>query len=359
MATAASSTASLAMAPAYEMSMHCSTVSVQPKEVTYQITATTNIPSYKRNRYNFSRSHSEIERLASAFQVVFPEVIVPAPAPRSLDGSFMAETVNRFLDRVSRHPLLRTAECLQMFIESQFEYVPTQTSTLKKGSSSTFRFGKPITSTTRDDPFFEFARSETAGVELHITNMLKANGDKIVKFEREQAKASGEVGQRLVGLVGESGDPLGSVLRRMAKCFQVSEDATYAANTFNDAITHGIRSTDSAQSTLQNRINALNLYTESCKSTSKKVQALEKLKAGSSIRQDKVDAALEELNEAKKVEASHRELLKRLTDSIRGEYELYDRQFQSDMEIYLKVYAERQLDFARQMKKAFDISLPS
>ena len=68
---------------------------------------------------------------------------------------------------------------------------------------------------------------------------------------------------------------------------------------------------------------------------------------------------MEELNEAKKVEAQHRELLKRLTEGIRGEYARFDTHFQTDLELYLKNYAERQLAYAKSMKVVFDVTIPA
>ncbi|TPX43159.1 hypothetical protein SeMB42_g04837 [Synchytrium endobioticum] len=368
MASVATSSASATVVSAaptnmYDMRVLVTTINVKANDATYQLSATTNIPTYIRTRYAFQRTHAEVERLASALQTAYSDVIVPAPPPPSADPSFLAESVNRFLDRICNHHQLRTSEALKTFIESQFEFVSHQP--LLRKAPSTFRFSKMgiATQNTRDDPFFEFARSEVAGIETHIYNMIKLNLDKIVKFEKDQAKSSNEVASKLIGLCTE-GDALAGVLKKVAKCFQMADDvgskqASYLSNTFNDSFTHCLRSVESAQITLQNRLNALNSYTEACKATSKKIQALEKLKAASTIKQDKVDAALGELDDAKKVEMQHRELLKRMTDSIKVEYTTFDAQFQTDMAMYLKNYAERQLAFARNMKAAFDVTIPA
>jgi hypothetical protein len=50
---------------------------------------------------------------------------------------------------------------------------------------------------------------------------------------------------------------------------------------------------------LESRISALNNYETSCKATQKKVVAIEKLKSSSNIKQDKVEAALDELTEVR------------------------------------------------------------
>lgn len=84
-------------------------------------------------------------------------------------------------------------------------------------------------------------------------------------------------------------------------------------------------------------------YDYACKRTQRKLQSMNSLKSSQTIKQEKVDAAIEEVESAKKLEEESREALRTTNDRIRSSYSLFQSYRESDATEQITSYAKKQL----------------
>ncbi|KAJ3210275.1 Vacuolar protein sorting-associated protein 17 [Dinochytrium kinnereticum] len=295
-----------------------------------QIVANTDIPTYSRPKYSITRTHAELERLTSYIQNHFPELISPIPPAKTLEITTYVKAVDLFLKRVAENGALRESEGVRLFFDSEFQFTPPAPPPGSKRTSVFNLFAVAAPKVQEVDPFFDNAKAEATGVEANMAVVAKSV-EKAGKVERAYATTCVDVCSRLLNLGDEEPEQISSSLKKLAKHFQLLETAY------------------SSQVALNNRVNVLSDYEASCKSTQRKIQVIEKLKASSSIRQDKVDSALEDLTEAKRTEATNRELLKKMGENVKAEYQLYSKRHNEDLLQQLNEYVARQLHYNAQI----------
>ncbi|KAJ3106837.1 Vacuolar protein sorting-associated protein 17 [Phlyctochytrium planicorne] len=317
-----------------------------------QISAMTNIPTYGRTKYNITRSHAELERLSGHIQSRYPEYISPIPPSKTLEVTLYVKAVEVFLQRIASNRTLRESDGVRLFFDSEFQYTPPVVQAPKQKSVFNL-FGSVATKAPEIDPFFDHAKNEAAGIETNMSTVAKTV-EKAGKAEKAYASACLDVCARLVTVADEEPEPISSNLKKLSKHFQLMESgyssqAAYSLAIFNQYCDYHARSAQAATYSLNNRANALVDYDAACKATAKKLQTIEKLKASSSIRQDKVELALEELSEAKHNESVSRELVKKLGENVKYEYQLYSKRHQEDLTQQLDEYVARQLHYNSQI----------
>ncbi|KAJ3285774.1 Vacuolar protein sorting-associated protein 17 [Borealophlyctis nickersoniae] len=328
----------------------------------FKLSVSTNLPDV-RPRPNLTRDSSELDRLYQYLENSFPEYITPPPPPpKSQDVAFLSRSTQVFLDRITEHAVLRRSEGVRLFVESEFGFLaPSSTANNKKNAG----FMKSLISSTpaKDvDVFFDHAKDDTAAFKNGMMAFGRVN-DKISKLEREVGKATGEVGTQAGSLSLDTKGSLAGLLRKASKGFQLSEDAllrqsAYSSGEFNDECSMFIKGALSAQAALNHRLGILSDYELACKATQKRLQVLEKLKSSSTIQSTKVDAAMADLADAKRLENDTRDSLKRANDILKEEYKAYSERREADMVSFLARYVEKQIEVGQMQMRAWQGILP-
>ncbi|KAL2914569.1 hypothetical protein HK105_205920 [Polyrhizophydium stewartii] len=390
--------------------MAAAAVAVRPADpalgdVAVAVSMTTNLPQYARHTCSPTRSLAEFDRLHLHLMRTVPSCIAPAAPPRSASHELVLAAADAFLRRIAAHPVLRVADATRAFFESEFVFVPpaldptahgaaspsaaasalalapsggvsppsaaataaaiaagiaaphqipsASPAAARRSRTSLFSFGSSSSSPKEVDIYFENARKDVDACETHVSAMGRIN-EKICNIARDLAKSSADVSSRLASMSLDKPPALAVPLRKMSKCFAAQDQITasevsYRSTIFNDKCLLLLRANMGAQWSLDSRTGALTSYEAACKATQKKVQTIERLRASSSIRQDKVDAALDELAEAKRVEADCRETFKHASDELRKEFDRHRAERADDMEAMLDEYVRRQIDANRQL----------
>ncbi|EGF81589.1 hypothetical protein BATDEDRAFT_87677 [Batrachochytrium dendrobatidis JAM81] len=329
-------------------------------DISVLLSVSTNLPQYARKNYSLTRTLSEFDRLHLHLMNTSPEYIGPAAPPKSANLELVRTALERFLLRLSRHEQLRIADGTRLFIESEFIFAPAQSPPVVrrvKEQKSLFSFAL-ATEAKEIDVYFENAKQEIQACEAYFSAIGRIN-EKIAIVLSDIGRSSVDVSYKLA-TVGIDQIPVAAVpFQKTAKCFAVEDEVlanelhmlqiNYRQNVLNDQCLLLLRSNMGAQTSLNHRSSALVSYEASCKNTQKKMQAMERLRTSSSIRQDKVDAALDELADAKRTESDCRDTFKRLSDSLRKEYTRHISERATDLSSILDDYVQHQLDFSKQL----------
>ncbi|KAH6565528.1 hypothetical protein BASA50_003623 [Batrachochytrium salamandrivorans] len=323
-------------------------------DISALLVVSTNLPQYLRRNYSLTRTLAEFNRLHLHLMHTNSEYIGPAPPPKSTNLEFVRTTLERFLYRLSKHEHLRIVDGTRSFIESEFVFAPPQSPTVPRHVTqqrSLFSFSQ--TQETKEiDVFFEDAKQEVSAYEAYFSAIGRIN-EKIALISRDICRSSLDVSSKLADVGLDQIPSVGVSFRKIAKCFAVDDevlanDIQYRQSVFNDQCLLFLRSNFGAQTSLNNRLKSLVSYEGSCKNTQKKMQAIERLRTSSSIRQDKVDTALEDLADAKRTESDCRETFKHVSDSLRKEYGRHRVERTNDLCGILDDYVRQQLEVSKQ-----------
>lgn len=165
------------------------------KDGMFLLSVQTNLPRYKRQSYtNVTRSYLEFARLREHLLAEHPETIVPVlPPERSLNNAADLQSMRIFLDRISRHSVLSQDYELQMFIESEFGFLPPARSKkilggflnigVKRFSSGSGVGSGSILSLGDTDDEFEEERASALKAESKLQAVIK-NLDKEIRARR-------------------------------------------------------------------------------------------------------------------------------------------------------------------------------
>lgn len=119
------------------------------------------------------------------------------------------------------------------------------------------------------------------------------------------ANAHAEMGNKLVNIATtEAHPPLGNALRKLGRTWHSVADLDNAQAIsecviLGDSLGYQGMNARSAKETLQMRTGVLEEYQAAVKTTISKRRQIERMKASSNIRGDRVDEALEEINEVR------------------------------------------------------------
>lgn len=252
-----------------------------------------------------------------------PQTIVPAlplaqtSAPTDEEDDRLVKIMlQRWMTRVSEDPILIQDEDLRSFIESDFGYQPTPR--LRRKTSSGFgliRRGVPD-----EDEELQRARFELTKLEGQFFETAKAV-DKLALTRKGKtafylfplsslisdasalATAHAEMGNKLINVATtEAHPPLGNALRKIGRTWHSLADLDHAQSIsecviLGDSLGYQGMNARSAKETLQMRTGVLEEYQAAVKTTISKRRQIERLKASSNIRPDRVDEALEDMEE--------------------------------------------------------------
>ncbi|KAI0796965.1 Vps5 C terminal like-domain-containing protein [Abortiporus biennis] len=281
------------------------------RDILVKFDAQTNLSNFTGTTYrNVSRSYTEFQQFYETIILNNPQTIIPAlplaqtSAPTDEeDDRLVRIMLQRWLSRICEDPILISEEEVRSFIESDFGYQPTP-NTRRKASSgfSLIRRGVPD-----EDEELQKARFELTKLETQFFDAAKAI-DRLAKARRSMANVRAEMGNKLVNVATtEAHPPLGNAMRKIGRAYHSLSDLDQAQAIsecviVGDSLGYQGLNARSAKETLQQRTAVLEEYQAAVKMTISKRRNIERLRASSNIRPEKVDEALQDLDEADKYE---------------------------------------------------------
>jgi PX domain/Vps5 C terminal like len=291
----------------------------------------TNLSNFTGTAYrNVSRSYVEFQQLYDALTHNNPQTIVPAlplaqtSAPTDEEDDRLVKIMlQRWFTRVCEDMVLVYDEELRSFVESDFGYQPTPRPKRKTSSGfSLIRRHVPD-----EDEELQRARFELTKLEGQFFDSAKALdrvsfvrkgklsfdhlmvplffAHKFIYFLSYSALsvAHAEMGNKLVNVATtEPHPPIANALRKLGRTWHTLADLDQAQAIsecviLSDTLGYQGLNSRSAKETLQQRTAVLEEYQAAVKSAISKRRHIERLKASSNIRPEKVDEALEDLEE--------------------------------------------------------------
>lgn len=226
--------------------------------------------------------------------------------------------LQRWITRVCEDPILLYDEDLRSFVESDFGYQPTPRPRRKTSSG----FGLMKRGVPDEDEELQRARFELTKLEGQFFETAKAV-DKLALARKcmyirivsrsplthhSQLALSivhAEMGNKLISVATtEAHPPLGNALRKLGRTWHSLADLDQAQAIsecviLGDSLGYQGLNARSAKETLQQRTGVLEEYQSAVKTTISKRRHIERLKASSNIRPERVDEALEEMEEVR------------------------------------------------------------
>ncbi|KAI0254851.1 Vps5 C terminal like-domain-containing protein [Lactifluus subvellereus] len=291
------------------------------RDILVRFDAQTNLSNFTGTAYrNVSRSYLEFQQLYDALTHNNPQTIVPAlplaqtSAPTDEEDDRLVKIMlQRWFTRVCEDMILVYDEELRSFIENDFGYQPTPRPKRKTSSGfSLIRRHVPD-----EDEELQRARFELTKMEGQFFDAAKAL-DRVSLTRKSLSVAHAEMGNKLVNVATtEAHPPIANALRKLGRTWHTLADLDQAhaiseCVILSDSLGYQGLNARSAKETLQQRTAVLEEYQAAVKSAISKRRNIERLKASANIRPERVDEALEDLEEANKYE----QILVRRADGI-------------------------------------------
>jgi hypothetical protein len=288
----------------------------------------TNLSNFTGTAYrNVSRSYVEFQQLYDALTHNNPQTIIPAlplaqtSAPTDEEDDRLVKILlQRWFTRVCEDMILVYDEELRSFVESDFGYQPTPRPKRKTSSGfSLMRRHVPD-----EDEELQRARFELTKLEGQFFDSAKAL-DRVSVVRKctlsysyciticsnirffppysALSAAHAEMGNKLVNVaVTETHPPIANTMRKLGRTWHTLADLDQAQAIsecviLSDTLGYQGLNARSAKETLQQRTAVLEEYQAAVKSAISKRRHIERLKASANIRPEKVDEALEDLEE--------------------------------------------------------------
>ncbi|KAI9088351.1 Vps5 C-terminal, partial [Phlyctochytrium arcticum] len=187
-------------------------------------------------------------------------------------------------------------------------------------------------------------------------------GDKVARLDTELAKDCEQVSSHMNAFALVEDKSVISACKRLGRAFAASgnlhtEQATFLSGSFVEECKKCLKDTQTAQAALDHRFATLQEYDSSCKLTQRKLVALDKIRSSSNIRQDKVDAALEDLQEAKEEESKGRRSFRTISEVLRPEFEKHLEQQEKDIQVVIDQYVNEQIQHSTRQLEVFKAAL--
>ncbi|KAF9247413.1 Vps5 C terminal like-domain-containing protein [Melanogaster broomeanus] len=281
------------------------------RDILFKFDAQTNLTNFSGTAYrNVSRSYVEFQQFYDALINNCPHTIIPAlplaqtSAPTDEeDDRLVRVMLQRWLTRICEDPIVMHDEDLRSFIESDFGYQPMPRPRRKTGSG----FGLMRRGVPDEDEGLQRARFELTKLETQFFDAAKAI-DKVAMTRRSLSTTHAEMGNKLVSVAStEAHPPLANALQKLGRAWHTLADLDQAQSisecvVIGDTFGYQGMNARSAKEALLQRAGVLEEYQAAVKATISKRRAIERLKASGNIRPERVDDALEEMEEANKYE---------------------------------------------------------
>ncbi|KAF9205213.1 Stress-70 protein, mitochondrial [Haplosporangium sp. Z 27] len=330
------------------------------KDGMFTISVQTNMPRYKRRSYqNVTRSYLEFTRLREHLIAEHPEVIVPVlPPERSLVSASDIQLMRMFVERVGRHPILSQDHELQMFIESEFGFLPPAKPSkilgkflnisVKRFSSS----GNTAPSLGDTDDEFEEERVVAAKVDSRLQVLMKCL-DREIKSRRDLSSKESELATlSSTWAASEESPELSRTFKILAKPLDGMSKASKAqvggdATVLGSYLEYKLQHVQTLSGALDYRLSVLGDYDSAIKSTESKRKTMERLRSSTNINPEKVTDSIDDLEDATLFEGNMKKRLEQISSVLAKDLEGYKQQSQEDLLRVLKQYSQRQIGFER------------
>ncbi|PYH99011.1 vacuolar protein sorting-associated protein Vps17 [Aspergillus ellipticus CBS 707.79] len=320
----------------------------------------TNIPKFRTTQYrDVRRTHGEFVKLAEHLLSANPETFVPAvPSPLTPAGAGTEEdeiriksSMQRWLNVVLGNEVLTHDDEVVLFVESDFGYSPVVR--MKQPATGVRRkVLKQFAPPPDDTPELQNARPT---VKMFYLGTMDAGHkvDRVVKARRGLGLAESDFGVKLGQMhVQETHPGLGNAYRKLGKVIQSVGDfhavqATAEATTLGDPLSYHSSDAFIVKETLTNRHILLRELIQAQQATRSKRAAADRLKTSSSVRPDKVDEAINSLDEAQGHEDYLTKRTQRVTSNLLQEKQRWFERTSNDMLASLREYTLRQIEAER------------
>ncbi|KAL5342878.1 Vps5 C terminal like-domain-containing protein [Aspergillus crustosus] len=320
----------------------------------------TNIPKFRTTQYrDVRRTHTEFTKLADHLISANPEALVPAvPPPLTPAGAGTDEdefrvksSLQRWLNVILSNEVLIQDDEIVFFVESDFGYSPVVR--MKQPATGVRRkVLKQFAPPPDDTPELQNARPV---VKMFYLASMDAGHkvDRVVKARRGLGLAESEFGVKIGALhVQETHPGLSNAYRKLGKVIQTVGDyhavqATAEATTLGDPLSYHSSDALIVKETLTNRHILLRELLQAQQATRSKRAAADRLKVSSSVRTDKVDEAINALDEAQNHEDYLTKKTQRVTSNLLTEKRRWFDRTSNDLWTSLREYTLRQIDTER------------
>ncbi|KAL4807753.1 hypothetical protein BDV18DRAFT_135967 [Aspergillus unguis] len=320
----------------------------------------TNIPRFRTTQYrDVRRTHSEFVKLADHLMSANPEAFVPAvPPPLTPAGAGTEEdefrvkaSMQRWLNTILDNEVLVQDEEITLFVESDFGYSPVVR--LKQPATGVRRkVLKQFAPPPDDTPELQNARPV---VKTFYLGSMDAGHkvDRVVKARRGLGLAESDFGVKIGQMhVQETHPGLSNAYRKLGKVIQTVGDyhavqATAEATTLGDPLSYHSSDALIVKETLTNRHILLRELLQAQQATRSKRAAADRLKVSSSVRPDKVDEAINALDEAQNQEDYLTKKTQRVTSNLLNEKRRWFERTSNDIWLSLREYTLRQIETER------------
>ncbi|EJU06605.1 hypothetical protein DACRYDRAFT_74130 [Dacryopinax primogenitus] len=338
------------------------------KDILIRLDAQTNLPNFSGQTYrNISRSYGEFQRFAETIIISCPQTIVPAlplaqtSAPSDEeDDRLVKHAIQKWITRICENPVILQDEELRSFIESDFGYQPNVRIKKKStgGALSILRRNVPD-----DDKDLANARLDLTRLEMQFSETAKAM-DKLSKAKKALAAAYSELGTKLISVAtAEQHQGLATAERKFGRVWHaagdiINSEAAAECVILGDSLGYQGMNARSAKETLIQRTQVLEEYQSAVKNTIAKRRAIERLRASSNIRPDKVDEAVEELDEATKQEDMLSKRVHGMGQNLHQALATHSRHAHEDVTLSLAEHARANILYERQVLRELETLRP-
>ncbi|KAI9803049.1 MAG: Vacuolar protein sorting-associated protein 17, partial [Phylliscum demangeonii] len=320
----------------------------------------TNLPKFRTTQFrDVRRTHSEFIKLAEHLISSNPEALVPAvPPPVTAAGAGTDEDearvkafMQRWLNYVCSDEVLMRDEEMVLFVESDFGYSPVVR--IKQPATGVRRrVIKQFAPPPDDTPELQSARPT---VKLFYLCTMEAGQkvDKVVKARRSLGLAESELGVKMGSMSVQEPHPgLATAYRKLGKTIQTTGDyhaaqGTAEATTLGDALTYHSSDAFIVKETLTNRHILLRELLQAQHVSRSKLSATDRLKASKSVKRDKVDEAINALDDARGYESHLSEKTQRVTANLLQARRRWFATTAADLRASLRDYALRHIEAER------------
>ncbi|KAF8897839.1 Vps5 C terminal like-domain-containing protein [Infundibulicybe gibba] len=333
------------------------------RDILVKLDAQTNLSNFTGTTYrNVSRSYLEFQQFYESVIHSNPQTIVPAlplaqtSAPTDEEDDRLVKIMlQRWITRVCEDPILVNDEDLRSFIESDFGYQPTPRPRRKTSSG----FGIIRRGVPDEDEDLQRARFELTKLEGQFFDTAKAV-DKLAITRKALAGVHSEMGNKLINVATtEAHPPLGTAFRKIGRTWHslVDLDQAQAISecvVLGDSLGYQGMNARSAKETLLMRTGVLEEYQTAVKTTISKRRHIERLKASSNIRPDRVDEALEEMEEANKYEQVLAKRAEGISQNLHRALATHNRHANDDITTALIEHVRSSIMYERQLLRELE-----
>ncbi|KAI0960409.1 hypothetical protein AcW1_004932 [Taiwanofungus camphoratus] len=337
------------------------------RDILVKFDAQTNLSNFTGTTYrNVSRSYLEFQQFYEAIIHTTPQTIVPAlPLARTSaptdeeDDRLVKIMLQRWLARICEDPILLHEEEVRSFIESDFGYQPTP-NTRRKASTG---FSLMRSRVPDEDEELQRARFEQTKLEGQYFEAARAV-DKQSRARKSLAVVRAEMGNKLVNVATtEAHPPLGNAMQKIGRAWHSLADLDQAQGIsecviLGDSLGYQGLNARSAKETLQQRTAVLEDYQAAVKMTISKRRNLERLKASSNIRSERVDEALAEMEEANKYEMILEKRAEGISQNLHRALERQRRLVTEDVTAALVEHVRSSIMYERQLLRELEALRP-